>query len=169
MLFRSFGFPFIHEGNEFMRTKQGYSNTYNLPNSINSVDWNLRVKNADMVKSFRELIALRKSYKVFSLVKAEDIKNTLKFFHTLDESIIGYSIVLDLNRYLVVFHHVGRNTKNISKELLQNHLKKQIIKQTIVWEKMRKTEILCETDFMVDPVETMIIEVETEKEGVYEL
>ena len=169
ILLTSFGFPFIHEGNEFMRTKQGYSNTYNLPNSINSVDWNLRVKNADMVKSFKELIALRKSYKVFSLVKAEDIKNTLKFFHTLDESIIGYSILLDLNRYLIIFHHVGSNTMNISKELLQNHLKKQIIKQTIVWEKMRKTEILCETDFMVDPVETMIIEVETEKEGVYEL
>ncbi|WP_040683665.1 hypothetical protein, partial [Thermobrachium celere] len=49
------GVPFIHSGDEFLRTKQGVENSYNSPDSINKVDWNLKVKNIDVYTYFKEL------------------------------------------------------------------------------------------------------------------
>jgi pullulanase len=39
------GIPFIHAGQEFMRTKNGLENSYNAPDSINRIDWHRRSRN----------------------------------------------------------------------------------------------------------------------------
>ncbi|MDO4500367.1 MAG: alpha-amylase family glycosyl hydrolase [Erysipelotrichaceae bacterium] len=60
------GIPFIHSGQEFLRTKDGIDNTYNLPDSINKLDWKLMVDNLDVSEFLRDLIKIRNEYKVFS-------------------------------------------------------------------------------------------------------
>ena len=39
------GVPFLHAGSELLRTKHGEHNSYNLPDSINQIDWSWRQKN----------------------------------------------------------------------------------------------------------------------------
>ena len=65
------GFPFIHSGQEFMRTKEGLRNSYNAPDKINKLDWDLRVKNDDLVRKTEDLIRLRKNIIDFN---ASDVK-----------------------------------------------------------------------------------------------
>ena len=51
---------FLLSGEEFLRTKEGYSNTYNAPLYLNRIDWSGVSREAEMVAYYRNLIALRK-------------------------------------------------------------------------------------------------------------
>ena len=55
------GIPFIHSGQEFLRTKNLIENSYNASDDINKLDWNLRVKNNDVVEYFKGLVDIRKN------------------------------------------------------------------------------------------------------------
>ena len=54
------GTLFLLSGEEFGRTKGGLDNTYNMPISVNKLDWELAVKNTDLVDYYKGLITLRK-------------------------------------------------------------------------------------------------------------
>ena len=59
------GIPFIHSGQEFLRTKHGIDNSYNLDDDINMLDWHRKNKYEDVSKYFSDLCTLRKTYKEF--------------------------------------------------------------------------------------------------------
>lgn len=71
------GIPFIHSGQEFLRTKQGVRDSYNKPDSINQIDWLRRDKYAHSVKLVKDLIQLRKSEPLFRLTSYEAIRETM--------------------------------------------------------------------------------------------
>ena len=54
------GRVFIYSGEEYLRTKNGEHNTFNMPIELNKMDWELTEKNKDMVSFYKELIGLRK-------------------------------------------------------------------------------------------------------------
>ncbi|MCH5195370.1 MAG: type I pullulanase [Oscillospiraceae bacterium] len=62
LLLLSSGIVFLHAGQEFMRTKNGSANSYNLPDSINSIKWELTCENRELVEYYRGLIAFRKRF-----------------------------------------------------------------------------------------------------------
>jgi pullulanase len=75
----AFGAPFIHAGQEFMRTKNGAENTYNAPDAINRFDWELTAKNANLIEFTRTLIRFRKAqpeYRLDSLQLAKEVTYT---------------------------------------------------------------------------------------------
>lgn len=51
---------FIYSGEEFLRTKNGEHNTFNMPIELNRIDWKLAEENKDMVEYYKALIKLRK-------------------------------------------------------------------------------------------------------------
>ena len=64
ILMVSQGVPMILMGDEIGRTKYGNNNTYCHDNELNWLDWNLREKNADLFKFFKDCIAFRKAHPV---------------------------------------------------------------------------------------------------------
>ena len=54
------GRVFIYSGEEYLRTKNGEHNTFNMPIGLNKMDWELIEKNKDIVSFYKELIGLRK-------------------------------------------------------------------------------------------------------------
>lgn len=54
------GRVFIYSGEEYLRTKNGEHNTFNMPIGLNKMDWELTEKNKDVVSFYKELIGLRK-------------------------------------------------------------------------------------------------------------
>ena len=54
------GRVFIYSGEEYLRTKNGEHNTFNMPIGLNKMDWELIEKNKDVVSFYKELIGLRK-------------------------------------------------------------------------------------------------------------
>lgn len=62
LVFLSRGIAFIQAGQEFLRTKNGCGNSYNAPDSVNSLKWDKVTENRDIVEYYRGLIAFRKRF-----------------------------------------------------------------------------------------------------------
>ncbi len=77
------GIPFLHAGEEFLRTKGGQDNSYNLPDSVNELDWNLKKKNYAVFEYYRDLIAMRKAHPAFRMRTREQALDNLKFYEQL--------------------------------------------------------------------------------------
>ena len=82
IVFTSQGIPFLPVGDEFLRTKGGAHNSYNLPDSVNQIDWSRKAKYASVYDFYRRLIALRRTHPAFRLPSAELIQQHLEFLPT---------------------------------------------------------------------------------------
>lgn len=110
------GLPFIHMGQEFLRTKHGIDNSYNAGDSINMIDWNRKNRYMDICMYLSDLIKLRNKYEEFSkddvLMSFEDYYevliwhlndltifiNACGFEHTYNDE-NTYQIIFDLNGF----------------------------------------------------------------------
>ena len=84
------GIPFLLSGEEFARTKDGNSNSYNAPITLNRLDWNRAYAMRDLVRYYQGLIALRK--KIPGLCdKSEDAWRAIKTpWH--EDGIVGFFV-----------------------------------------------------------------------------
>lgn len=97
------GVPFIHAGQEFLRTKQGVENSYKSPDAINQVNWSLREKHLDLVQTVKDLIEIRKTYKVFRLRQVADIKQSIRIAEqSVQTSTVSFTLN-GLNQTIRVF------------------------------------------------------------------
>ncbi len=85
------GTAFMHAGAEMLRHKKGEHNSYNLPDEINQIDWNWKVKNKEVVAYYKNLIALRKAHPAFRMHSASDVQKHLEF-KTIENGLISYTI-----------------------------------------------------------------------------
>ena len=65
MVMMAKGTPFIHSGQEFLRTKQGIANSYNSPDEINALNWDLRIYNNEICDYLKALILFRKEFELY--------------------------------------------------------------------------------------------------------
>ncbi len=73
------GIPFLHAGQEMMRSKGGEENSYNRPDSVNKIYWDLKIENAAMVDFVKRLISLRTAHPMLRMKSAEEIYANIKF------------------------------------------------------------------------------------------
>lgn len=86
------GIPFFQAGEEMARTKQGNENSYNAPDAINMLDWDRKTRFLSLTDYYRGLITLRKTYDVFRLRRAEDVRERLRFMPQADGELIAYTL-----------------------------------------------------------------------------
>jgi pullulanase/glycogen debranching enzyme len=91
IVFMSQGIPFIHAGQEFMRTKDGVENSYKSSVEINRMDWELCAVHQEDVTYMKHLIALRKAHPAFRMRTADDIRNHL-VFEKAPASAVAYTL-----------------------------------------------------------------------------
>ena len=84
------GVPFIHAGEEMLRTKFGEENSYNLPDSINRLDWSRKARYRDVHAYYKGLIALRKQHPAFRLTSEALIQQHLEFLDISEPNLVGY-------------------------------------------------------------------------------
>ncbi|PEL81269.1 type I pullulanase [Bacillus wiedmannii] len=115
ILLTSQGIPFLHAGQEFMRTKYGDHNSYKSPDSINQMDWLRRAAFNNEVEYMKGLIDLRKKYSAFRMTSAEQIKKQVSFIDT-PKNVVAYSIEGNgkKNEYFMVAHNANRETVDIT-------------------------------------------------------
>ncbi|PHB58513.1 type I pullulanase [Bacillus wiedmannii] len=117
ILLTSQGIPFLHAGQEFMRTKYGDHNSYKSPDSINQMDWLRRATFNNEVDYMKGLIELRKKYPAFRMTSAEQIKKYITFIdvpknvvaYTIDEKRSG-----NKSEYFMVAHNANREDIDIT-------------------------------------------------------
>ncbi|MFN0083449.1 MAG: type I pullulanase, partial [Ferruginibacter sp.] len=86
------GVPFIHSGAEMLRTKQSFANSYNLPDSINEINWSRKLKYSSVFDYYKGLIALRKNHPAFRMPSTKMIQQHLQFTDTEDPLLIIYQL-----------------------------------------------------------------------------
>ncbi len=86
------GIPFLHAGQDFVRTKFGDHNSYKSPDSINQLDWARKVQYQNVFEYNKGLIALRQAHPAFRMTSTEDIQNNLVFLEMPTEQMVGYTI-----------------------------------------------------------------------------
>ncbi len=102
------GIPFLHAGVDFMRSKpvgkdveatednrvvKGTSgNSYNLPDSVNQLNWADKAKYNQVYEYYRHLIALRRVVPSFRLADSEQIRERLEFIDPTNNNLIIYKI-----------------------------------------------------------------------------
>ncbi|MCK4596976.1 hypothetical protein KAU04_03020 [bacterium] len=80
LVLTSQGIPFIHSGQEMLRTKGGDHNSYNKPDAVNKIRWQWKVDHRDVFEYYRGLIALRKGHPIFRMKTREEVLGNLRFF-----------------------------------------------------------------------------------------
>lgn len=108
IIFLSQGLPFIQAGQEFMRSKYDgryYNhNSYNSPDSINSLKWNDVTKYKNLVDYYAGLIAIRKKFYEFRMTSADDI------FHKINFIDMKYgSLAMNIGDFTLVLNPLGED------------------------------------------------------------
>ncbi|MDE7299843.1 MAG: type I pullulanase [Lachnospiraceae bacterium] len=90
------GIPFFQAGEEFLRSKPlpdgaGFSeNSYNAPDSVNSLKWDELTKNRAVYEYYRGLIAFRKAHPALRLADARLVAKHLEFLSDVPENTVGF-------------------------------------------------------------------------------
>lgn len=72
------GLLFLHGGHELARTKQGHHNTYDMPDSVNRLDWSRKLRYRSICDFTRSMIALRRAHPVLRLATAEEVRRRFR-------------------------------------------------------------------------------------------
>lgn len=123
-MFFAQGIPFIHAGNEFMRTKQFDHNSYNSGIKLNAIDWTLKKKNSELFHFTQDLIHLKRNYSEFSLDQRTDIEASIKFIETSSHHpFVAYTITSEENSsYLLVIINASNERQVLSQSTINRHI-----------------------------------------------
>lgn len=92
------GIPFFQAGEEFLRSKPSedgtsfVDNSYNSPDTVNSLKWDTVTTNKEVYNYYKGLIAFRKAHSALRMTKTSDIQANLTFMEGLDANVVGYTI-----------------------------------------------------------------------------
>lgn len=89
-VFTSQGVPFIFNGDEMMRDKKGVNNSYNSPDEINAIDWELKTTYREVFDYVKNLIALRRSHPAFRMGKASQVRKYMEFLPVKGSNLIAF-------------------------------------------------------------------------------
>ena len=81
IVFTSQGIPFIHAGDEMLRSKYGDHNSYKSSDEINKIRWELKTEYEKVFDYYQGLIELRKNHPAFKMTTKEAINNNLQIIH----------------------------------------------------------------------------------------
>jgi pullulanase len=84
--------PFIHSGSEFLRTKEFDENSFESPDSINSIKWGNKEKYVEVFNFHKSLIQLRKNHPAFRINNKEELIAKLKFDAIQNPLLLSYTI-----------------------------------------------------------------------------
>ncbi len=85
------GVPFIHAGDEFLRSKNLNRNSYK-DLTVNPIDWSLKAKHRDVFEFYRGMISLRKAHPAFRMTDREMVNHAMEFARVTPANLVEYVI-----------------------------------------------------------------------------
>lgn len=117
LILTSQGIPFLHAGQDFLRTKYGDHNSYRSPDHVNQLDWFRKAQYLDVFHYYRGLIALRRAHPAFRMTCADQVQKHLKFLN-LPPDMVGYTLSNHANndpwRMIAVLFNTGKEKRQVS-------------------------------------------------------
>lgn len=85
------GISFIWCGDEIMRDKKGVHNSYNSPDSVNTISWVQKTEYKEVFDYVSHLINIRKTHKAFRMGDADLVRNNVSFLPAA-KNVIAYQL-----------------------------------------------------------------------------
>lgn len=86
------GVPFIFAGDEVMRDKSGVHNSYNSPDSINAIRWELKKENREVFDYVCGLVDMRRHHPAFRLGDAGQVRECLEFLPVKESNVVAFRL-----------------------------------------------------------------------------
>jgi len=112
VILTSQGVPFLHGGEEFLRTKQGNDNSYKAGDAINQFEWERKTTYQHVFNYYAALIQLRRQHPAFRMTTAQDINNHLRFLDSAPNTVaftLGEHANGDPWRSILVIYNPNRS------------------------------------------------------------
>ncbi len=109
------GVPFLHAGDEFLRSKNLVSNSYNDNDpQVNPIDWSLKAKHKDVFNFYRGMILLRKTHPAFRMTGRSAVDQALDLATKVPANVVEYVIRNHANgdawkNILVIYNGSGQS------------------------------------------------------------
>ncbi len=111
------GIPFIHAGDEMLRTKFGDHNSYRSPDVINGLRWENKHHFRPVFDYYQGLIQLRRSHPAFRMDQREDVEKHLKVLRS-DKQIVAFQLGEyahgDKWNRIVVIYNASTHDQNVA-------------------------------------------------------
>ncbi len=119
ILLTSQGIPFIHAGDEFLRSKHLNSNSFNSNDPrVNPIDWSLKAKHRDVFDFYRGLIALRRAHPAFRMTEKARVDAAMEFAPVVPANVVEYVLKHHANgdrwRTILVILNGNPEPKNLT-------------------------------------------------------
>ncbi|WP_458121532.1 type I pullulanase [Paenibacillus sp. Z6-24] len=85
------GIPFIHAGDELLRSKYGDHNSYRSPDAINAIRWSNKQRFRQVFDYYKGLIQLRMSHPAFRMSDRKDVEKHLRVLRS-DHQIVAFQL-----------------------------------------------------------------------------
>ncbi len=106
LVFTSKGTTFMLAGEEFLRTKQGNSNSYNASFQVNELDYSLKAKNMDVFANYQKMIKFKQETKALHSTNTDE---TVK------------QEVTTLNNGATIVNDIKDETNNVAYKIAYNN------------------------------------------------
>jgi pullulanase len=109
------GVPFIHAGDEFLRSKSLAGNSYNDNDPlVNPINWDLKTQHHEVFNYYKGLISLRKAHPAFRLTEKAAVDQALDFATNAPDNLVEYVIKNNANgdgwkNILVIYNGTGQS------------------------------------------------------------
>jgi pullulanase len=111
------GIPFIHAGDELLRTKFGDHNSYKSPDAINQIRWEDKQDYEEVFDYYKGLIEMRKTHPAFRMSTKEAAEKNIEVFKQ-DGNIVAYKLKNHANgdswKNIVVIYNGNNETKKVT-------------------------------------------------------
>ncbi|WP_411343424.1 type I pullulanase [Paenibacillus sp. WLX1005] len=111
------GIPFIHAGDELLRSKYGDHNSYRSSDEINMIRWENKHIFADVFHYYRGLIQLRLHHPAFRMNERKDVEQHLKALRR-DNQIVMFQLGEYANgdkwRHIIVIYNAATTEQNVT-------------------------------------------------------
>ena len=85
------GIPFLHAGDEFLRSKNLNSDSYNSNDPrVNPIDWSLKSRHKEVFNFYAGMIALRRAHPAFRMTDRAQVDAALEFTTGLAGNVVEY-------------------------------------------------------------------------------
>ncbi|WP_159081755.1 type I pullulanase [Paenibacillus sp. CAA11] len=111
------GIPFLHAGDELLRTKYGDHNSYKSPDVINQIRWDNKDQFGQVFDYYRGLIELRKSHPAFRLNTKQAVEQHFQVLKS-DGNVVAFQLKNyaggDSWKNIVVIYNANLDTRTVS-------------------------------------------------------
>lgn len=113
MIFTAQGIPFIHAGDELLRSKYGDHNSYRSGDEVNAIRWANKARFLPVFRYYQGLIALRRNHPAFRMRTREQVERHLEILRASDHVVAfrlhGYANGDEWRNIMVIYNGSDRD------------------------------------------------------------